>query len=136
MVVDPEKVVDRLISIFASVPEIYEENDREVERRDYEHSDLTHVVELTSFGGVQGFKLAKQIQENRQKRREAKDQNFIMRPLYEFIKRNPSLLTQLQKVHADTVKQIKANRERRYHPRSDNEIVLEAIERLNESREL
>lgn len=130
MNIDPSELVEQLINIFTDIPEIYAENDKEVERRDYEHSDLTHVVELSTFGSVQGYRLVKQIQENRRKRREAKDQNFIMRPLYDFIMKNQSILPQLHKVRMDVMKQIKVNAERQYHPRSDNEMVRSVIENL------
>lgn len=130
MEIDPEAIVEQLISIFTDIPEIYNANDKEVELRDWEHSDLTHVIELSAFGGVQGYKIAKQIQENRRRHREAKDQNFIMRPLYDFIMKNQSVIPQLHKVRMDLMKQIKVNAERQYHPRSDNEMVRRVIENL------
>jgi len=132
--IDAEKVVERLISIFTVIPQLYEQNDQEVERRDYEHSDLTHVAELLNFGGVQGYKLAKEIQNNRRRRREAKDMNFILKPLYEFLKQHQNQLPRLHKIRDEVAKNVRINQERRYHPRSDNELVRSVIEQIN-SRE-
>ncbi|CAM3879108.1 hypothetical protein COLU111180_12185 [Cohnella lubricantis] len=128
---DPAVAIDALIEIFTAVPQLYEENDAEVERRDYEHSDLTHVVELLQFGGVQGYKLAMQIKENRLRRREAKDQNFIMKPLYELVKQHQNWLPRLHKIRDEIQKNIRVNQERRYRPRSDNELVRSVIGQIN-----
>lgn len=121
MKLDAIQVVNQLIDAFRSVQEAYQQAERDEEFCDQEYNDLTHGLELIDFNAAEGFKLAKQLKENRTKRRAAKDTIEQLRPLYVHINRNKPFIDGLKNIHAEieTTKNVQMNRVYRPRVRAD-----------------
>lgn len=68
------KIVDELSKMVASIPKQIERIRKQITLCDREEQDILHTIELTRFNAHEGWKLAKDIQLTRQKRRELKDE--------------------------------------------------------------
>ncbi|MFW5437096.1 hypothetical protein [Paenibacillus apiarius] len=82
-----------------------------------EYLDLTHALEFMEFGPEEGFQLAQQLQENRRKRRQAKEENELIKPLYELITRQKTLMAEMGKIKAKAQQTIQTQSKRIYTPR-------------------
>lgn len=130
----PQKFISQLINVFSQVPHWYEENEQEVKFRDDEYNDLTHALELIAFGGVQGYKLAVGLKENRIKRREAKNTSELMKPLYDLVKKHQHLLSEMRKCSSEISKMTNIQKARKYHPRVQDSSLAEAFTKAQQDR--
>lgn len=131
---NPQKYISQLVNVFSQVPGWYEENDREIKFRDAEYNDLNHALELTTFGGVQGYKLALGLKENRIKRREAKDANELMKPLYDLIKKHQHLLSEMKKCAGEINNVLGVHKARVYSPRVEDSPLAEVIAKAQKNK--
>lgn len=90
---------------------------REVQYYDHEYNDLTHALELTRFNASEGYKLAKQMQENREKRRTSKDCIAQLSPLCNVIKKHHHFFNELKSVEREVQSVIRTQNVRTYRPR-------------------
>ncbi|NOJ72457.1 hypothetical protein [Paenibacillus alvei] len=90
--------------------------------------DLAHAVEFIEFDTDDGFALALQLKENRRKRRQAKEDNEILRPLYELLIRNKALLPEMDKIKGRVQQVIQTQSQRIYTPKARTD-MKEAFER-------
>lgn len=119
---DAEKSVNQLITIFTSIPRIYEQNEVNITMYDQESNDLIHEFEILEFNSSKGYKMAKDFKTNRLRRRKCKDQNEMLKELYYLIRRNDKLLEEFKKCQAEmrVTKNILAKRV--YKPRIKTEL--------------
>lgn len=89
-----------------------------------EIQDLLHEIELTKFDAYRGYKLCKQLQEVRQRRRDIKNKIEVLKYLKDFYDNNKKLKIELYKVLTN-MEQIEENqRHRLYTPRVRTDISL------------
>lgn len=69
-----EKTIGKLSKILDDLPKQIERLNKQVQLCDLEEQDVLHVLEFSSFNAQQGWKLAKDLQLTRKKRRELKDE--------------------------------------------------------------
>ncbi len=70
----------------------YPQNQDDICELDKQTQDLLHKIEFTPLLTMgPGFKLAKQIQDIRLKRRELKDENELLKPLFDFLSQGTSI---------------------------------------------
>lgn len=60
--------------IYVNLPKRYDEAKREIKQCELEIEDLEHVLEFSNFNASDGYKLAKELKEVRQKRRTLKNE--------------------------------------------------------------
>lgn len=84
---DIEQATMMLRTIITEAPKLLESNSEEITRLEKEIMDIDHIIELTEFNASKGYKLAKEIQKARRRRRVLKDQNELIKPLVEVLKR-------------------------------------------------
>lgn len=119
---DAKKYASQLEHIFNNVPRIYEMNEEYIHQCDKESGDLQHFIELTSFNASEGYKLAKELKENRTRRRECKDQNMLLKPLYDLVKKHHHILKDIRKCISDIQKVENTMDNRTYTPRVRTEM--------------
>ncbi|MDU5141086.1 MAG: hypothetical protein E6230_02715 [Paenibacillus dendritiformis] len=119
--------IEKLREILGNVPRIYDENVRKIEQLEKETSDLIHAIELLELDDTHAQKYACEIREARLDRRRRKDQNAVLKPLYDYIKANPKMVHGLRDVHESSKKAAVALEDRRYYPRIRMEMT-EAFE--------
>ena len=116
---DPDTAAADLLAIIENVIQRFESNDSSVSRFDSERGDLDHMIELTSYNAAEGYQLVKKVRENRRARRICKDENLVMKPLYEFIQAGGGkLLKEIRALVKETEKQARYRESRQYHPRT------------------
>ena len=115
---EPERAAAQVLFLIESVVKRFEQNDAAVSRYDSERGDLDHVIELTAFSASQGYDLVKRIRDNRRARRICKDENLVMKPLYDFIQKNGQIIRDLKRISRETERQAAYLENRQYHPRT------------------
>lgn len=89
-----------------------------------EVQDLLHEIELTKFDACRGYRLCKNLQEVRQRRRKLKEKMEIAEHLKFFLENNNQLKINLFKVLAGMEKTEKRQGQRMYTPRVRKDISL------------
>lgn len=115
--------IEKVRHIFAEVPRIFEKNDRRIEQLDKESGDLMHAIELLEYDEEQGIRYIEEIKENRRSRRRCKDQNLVLKPLYDYIKAHPKILQELRLCEKESEKLCQVLADRKYYPRIRMELA-------------
>lgn len=126
-----QQVTGNMINYFRDVKKEYEEAEKNVRFYESEYNDLTHALELTNFNASEGYKLAKELKQNRKNRREAKDIMNELNPLYMFMQSNSRFLQELKKVNTEVIKITQKKDSRKYHVRARAD-MQEAFDKSNE----
>jgi hypothetical protein len=129
--IDALRITSLMISAFQNVKSAVEQFESDVAYYDHEYNDLTHALELMTFDAAKGYQLAKQLKENRLKRRKAKDQLAQLQPLNELMGRYQNFFQELRRTQAQIEKIRTAQQNRIYTPRARTD-MQEAFERAKE----
>lgn len=113
----PLEMTELLIAIADNAKSLMSQVEAEQYYADQEYNDLTHALELTRFNAVEGFRLAKELQDNRLRRRNAKNQREQLQPLYDLIQKHQVFFKELKNVQAQIESVIHAQVKRKYQPR-------------------
>jgi hypothetical protein len=116
------ETTEQLIAVFEAVRKTMEDASDDQDFIDREYNDLTHALELVSFNASEGYKLAKQLQENRLRRREAKNLKEALQPLYDLMNKNQSFFKELKNVHAAIERTVHTQQNRKYRPRAREDL--------------
>ena len=82
--------VTTIVSIYNSVINNYEKNTEDIKRIDAELNDIVHEVELSAPKDMyKGWKMYSEIRRLRIKRRQKKEENELMKPLYDCLIGDP-----------------------------------------------
>lgn len=95
---DIEQTATFIRDAIRDIPERHKQNNIEIHRLQGEQQDLLHFIEFNNVGTVQAHKYYKDLQDVRQKRRALKDENELLEPLAERIKKFKEHLTALDQV--------------------------------------
>lgn len=90
----------QLNDIYQGVKDAFAKAKEEERFRDDEYNDLTHALELINFNGAEGYKLAKELKENRKFRREAKNMQELITPLRDLLLKYHTIFSELKNVQA------------------------------------
>lgn len=115
----PVEAVEGFLDFCASVRSRYEGNAQQEENANLETQDLLHFMELSDNLGVsEGFKAYRKMREVRRVRRDAKNENELLLPVYNFLVRT-DFVSQLQRVLGDLRVRQELVRKRQYGMRTD-----------------
>lgn len=78
---DAESILRNIEYILTAYPANY----NQIGELDKELCDIQHMIEFTPIDIQRGFRFAKQTKEARVKRRQLKDENELLKPLYDFL---------------------------------------------------
>lgn len=81
-----EQALSSVRDVFVNYPKRIEHNEEALKKVELEIQDLLHLIELTNFNASKGYRLAKELQKARQRRRAIKDELETLEPIREFIK--------------------------------------------------
>lgn len=105
-----------------SVIDTYENNYTRIGELDLLQEDLLHEIEWSCCNVVDGFKLYKELQEVRRERRDRKNENDSLKPLYDLLEPKKKMLEQLNQCIGECRKNDEAISRRSYIPRIKTEI--------------
>ena len=116
-----------IITIFTDVVKKYESNLEVIEQTEGELQDLFHEIELSSPKDMYGgYKLYKAIRELRVRRRTAKDENSLLKDMYDYIKgqNGQAVKSKLQSIQGSSAKVYDAQQKRTYTPRQRTDLTI------------
>lgn len=116
-----------IIQIFNDVVKKYESNVDLIKQLEETLTDVEHEIELGKNQDMyHGYLLYKQIKDLRMKRRQCKDENDLLRDMYEYIKsqNGQSFKSKIQSIQGNSVKVYEAQARRTYTPRQLNNLSI------------
>lgn len=116
-----------LIQISTDVVKKFESNVEIIKKTEDELTDIYHEIELGKPQDLYGgYKLYKQVKDLRMKRRQAKDENDLLRDMYEYIKSQAgqSFKSKIQSIQGSSVKVYDAQSRRTYNPRQRSDLTI------------
>lgn len=118
---------DTFIQITNDVAKKYESNVEIIKQAEDELQDLMHEIELGKPQDLYGgYKLYKQVKDLRIRRRQAKDENSLLKDMYEYIKSQPgqAFMSKMRSIQGNSVKVYEAQSRRTYTPRQRNDLTI------------
>ena len=115
------------IQIANDVVKKYESNVEVIKQTEDELTDVYHEIELGKPQDMYGgYKLYKQVKDLRMRRRQAKDENDLLKDMYEYIKSQPgqSFKSKMQSIQGNSVKVYEAQSHRTYTPRQRSDLTI------------
>lgn len=115
------------IQIFNDVVKKYESNLEVIKQTEDSLTDVYHEIELGKNQDMyHGYLLYKQVKDLRMKRRQAKDENDLLRDMYEYIKsqNGQSFKTKIQSIQGNSAKVYEAQSRRTYTPRQLDNLTI------------
>lgn len=116
-----------LIQIATDVVKRYESNEDIIKQTEEELNDVYHEIELGKDQDLYGgYKLYRQVKDLRNKRRQAKDENSLLKDMYEYIKsqQGQSFKSKIQSIQGNSAKVYEAQSRRTYNPRQRNDLTI------------
>ena len=113
--------------IATDVVKKYESNVEIIKKTEDELTDIYHEIELGKPQDLYGgYKLYKQVKELRMKRRQAKDENDLLKDMYEYFKSQPgqAFKSKMQSIQGSSVKVYEAQSRRTYTPRQRSDLTI------------
>ena len=86
----PVEAGKNILRYIDHISEAYSTNYDRIGELDRQLCDLNHIIEFTPMDIQKGYKYAKQIQDIRRERRALKDENEMLKPMYEFLQQGTS----------------------------------------------
>lgn len=115
------------IQIFNDVVRKYESNIDIIKCTEEELNDVYHEIELGKKQDMyHGYLLYMQIKDLRMRRRQAKDENDLLKDMYDYIKSQSgqSFKSKIQSIQGNSVKVYEAQSHRTYTPRQRNDLTI------------
>lgn len=116
-----------IVTIFKDVTEIYERNAEIIKQAENELVDLEHEIELSNPKNARdGYKIYKEIREVRIRRRQAKNENELLKDLYDLLKEQSSqkFRNKIQQIQGNAAKIEKLQENRTYTPRQRTDLTI------------
>jgi hypothetical protein len=123
-----DKYISNIIDIQDDVIRRYENNIEIMNEAEQEKQDLLHEIELSTFDACKGYRLAKSLQENRIRRRIAKDENELLDEFYGFCKNQNINKNQLNNMLGKSRKVYDTHCRRFYRPRIREDLTITTAE--------
>ena len=115
------------IQIANDVVKRYESNEDIIKQTQEELTDVEHEIELSKDQDMyHGWLLYRQIKDLRNKRRQAKDENALLKDMYEYIKsqQGQTFKSKIQSIQSSSAKVYDAQSKRTYQPRQRNDLTI------------
>lgn len=116
-----------IVTIFQDVIKNYERNLEIIKQAEDELNDLNHEIELAEPKDMyKGWRLYKEIRDTRIKRRQAKEENELLKDMYDYFKSQTgqSFKTKIQSIQGAAVKLRNTQESRTYQPRQRNDLTI------------
>ena len=116
-----------IITIFKQVTENYERNLEIIKQTEGELNDLSHEIELSSPKDMyRGYLTYKAIRETRIRRRTAKEENEILKDMYDYFQspQGQAFKNKIQAIQGNSMKLRAAQEARTYQPRQREDLTV------------
>lgn len=116
-----------IVTIYQDVKKNYENNLEIIKQAEDELNDLYHEAELAEPKDMyQGWKIYKAIRETRIRRRQAKEENELLKDMYEYFnsQSGQAFKTKIQSIQGNAVKLRTTQESRTYQPRQRDDLTI------------
>ena len=116
-----------MVTIFQDVTKNYERNLEDIKRIEDELNDLNHEAELSEPKNMyQGYLLYKAIRDLRIERRRAKEENELLKDMYEYFKsqQGQAFKSKIQQIQGNAAKLRDVQERRTYVPRQRDDLTI------------
>mgnify|MGYP003294745018 CR=1 FL=1 len=116
-----------IITIYQDVVKAYERNIEIIKQSEDELNDLYHEAELSKPKDMyKGYLIYKEIREVRIRRRNAKNENELMKDMYDFFmgQNGQAFKTKMQSIQGNSVRLKTTQDQRTYQPRQRNDLTI------------
>ena len=116
-----------VVTIYQDVIKNYERNLEVIKKAEDELNDLYHEAELSSPKDMyHGYLIYKAIRETRIRRRTAKEENELLKDMYEYLKSpaGQSFKSKMQSIQGTSVKLRATQEARTYQPRQRSDLTI------------
>lgn len=116
-----------VVTIYQDVKKNYENNIEIIKQSEEELNDLYHECELADPKDMyKGWKMYKAIRDTRIRRRQAKQENEILKDMYDYLcsPAGQTFKTKMQSIQGSAVKIQNAQESRTYQPRQRNDLTI------------
>ena len=116
-----------VVTIFQDVKKNYENNIEVIRQAEEELNDLYHEAELASPKDMyKGYLVYKAIRDTRIRRRQAKQENEILKDMYDYLNSpaGQTFKSKIQSIQGSAVKVQNAQESRTYQPRQRNDLTI------------
>lgn len=115
-----------MVTITADVVKNYERNMENIKRIEDELNDINHEIELSSPKDLyKGWLMYKTIRDLRIERRRCKEENELMKDMYEYFKsqQGQAFKSKIQQIQGNTAKLREVQERRTYKPRQRDDLT-------------
>ena len=116
-----------VVTIFQDVKKNYENNLEVIKQAEEELNDLYHEAELSEPKDMyKGYLIYKAIRETRIRRRTAKEENELLKDMYEYLnsQSGQAFKTKMQSIQGNSAKLRATQESRTYQPRQRNDLTI------------
>ena len=116
-----------IITIYQDVIKTYENNQKTIKEIEEELNDVNHEIELSAPKDMyKGYLMYKTVRELRQRRRQCKDENALLKDMYEYFKsqQGQTFKSKIQAIQGASAKVRAAQESRTYQPRQRNDLTI------------
>jgi hypothetical protein len=116
-----------VVTIFQDVKKNYENNEAIIKQTEDELNDLYHECELADPKDMyNGWKLYRAIREARIRRRTAKEENEVLKDMYEYLngQAGQAFKSKVQSIQGNAAKVRSAQEARTYQPRQRDDLTI------------
>ena len=116
-----------IIDIFKDVVNNYERNIEIIKQTEGELLDLEHEIELSEPKNARdGYKIYKELRDVRIRRRQAKNENELLKEMYEYItsQSGQEFKSRMQKIQGHSINVCNKQDNRVYSPRQRNNLTI------------
>ena len=116
-----------IVTIFQDVVKNYEKNLEIIKQTEDSLNDLYHEAELSEPKDMyKGYLIYKAIRDTRIQRRTAKEENELLKDMYDYIKSpaGQAVKSKIQSIQGNAVKLRNTQESRTYHPRQRDDLTI------------
>lgn len=116
-----------VVTIFQDVKKNYENNLEIIKQTEEELNDLYHEAELSEPKDMyKGYLIYKAIRDTRIRRRTAKEENELLKDMYEYLNSQPgqAFKVKMQSIQGNSAKLRATQESRTYQPRQRNDLTI------------
>lgn len=111
-------MTSKLLALIQEIEDTYEKSYERVNVLDFKQQDILHELENGKFNACKGYQYAKELKEIRNERRELKNQNLLLKPLYDYLNTSAPFKAGLRKVMSE-IDKTENKMSNEYVPRVD-----------------
>lgn len=116
----PVAMLETFTAFCRDVLERYNGNERVLKDMEAQETDIIHYVELSdTLKSAEAYKVYAKLRDTLRQRRDAKNENDLLNPLYECLMKNPDIVNQLNKALGNTRTKAEVISKRKYSARTD-----------------